>query len=76
MPRFLSDSFSTAIFSTLVIGAATLFSGSAAQSHDCSAESSLKSVQAGDPVELAFRTAPTERRRLCWIDPNGDRNSG
>ena len=59
----------------LVVGAATLISISpgAAQSQDCSAESSLKSVQAGGPVELAFRNASTERRRLYWIDPNGDR---
>ncbi|MFH1343337.1 MAG: hypothetical protein ABIL01_19330 [Pseudomonadota bacterium] len=53
----------------------TLFfvSPGAAQMQDCSAESSLKSVQAGGPVELAFRNASTERRRLYWIDPNGDR---
>ena len=59
----------------LVVGTATLISTlpAAAQSQDCSAESSLKSVQAGGPVELAFRNASTERRRLYWIDPNGDR---
>ncbi len=59
----------------LVVGAASLMSISpgAAQMQDCSAESSLKSVQAGGPVELAFRNASTERRRLYWIDPNGDR---
>ena len=73
MSRFQSISFSKAFFSALVIGAATLFSGSAAHSLDCSDESSLKSVQAGGPVELAFRNASTERRRLYWIDPNGDR---
>ncbi|MDO8399020.1 MAG: hypothetical protein Q7T45_14485, partial [Bradyrhizobium sp.] len=73
MSRFQSTSFSKAIFSALVIGAATLFSGSAAHSLDCSDESSLKSVQAGGPVELAFRNASTERRRLYWIDPNGER---
>ncbi|MDO9561474.1 MAG: hypothetical protein Q7J60_07645, partial [Bradyrhizobium sp.] len=54
---------------------ATLLSISpgAAQSQDCSDESSLKSVQAGGAVELAFRNASTERRRLYWIDANGDR---
>ncbi|MDP3074188.1 MAG: hypothetical protein Q8N40_00990, partial [Bradyrhizobium sp.] len=59
----------------LAVGAATLISISpgAAQTQDCSAESSLKSVQAGGAVELAFRNASPERRRLYWIDPNGDR---
>lgn len=59
----------------LAVGAATLLSVSpgAAQTQDCSAESSLKTVQAGGPVELAFRNASAERRRLYWIDPNGDR---
>ena len=33
----------------------------------------LKSVQAGGPVELSFRNASAQSRRLYWIDQTGDR---
>lgn len=44
-----------------------------AQAQDCSSVGSLKSTQAGDAVELSFRNASTEGRRLYWLDQNGER---
>jgi hypothetical protein len=75
MSLFLPRSFSKAVFSALILAVATLsfISPSAAQALDCSAEGSLKSALPGNPVELSFRNASTERRRIYWIDPSGDR---
>lgn len=74
MSPFLPRSFSNAVFSALIFATATLSSVSqGAQALDCSAEGSLRSAQPGSPVELSFRNASTERRRIYWLDPTGDR---
>jgi hypothetical protein len=44
-----------------------------AQAQDCSNEASLKSATQGDAVELSFRNASNESRRLYWLDPKGNR---
>ncbi|MDP2411736.1 MAG: hypothetical protein Q8M26_15790 [Pseudolabrys sp.] len=55
-----------------VLAAAAGWAGPA-QAQDCSSVGNLKSIQAGDAVELSFRNASTEGRRLYWLDQNGER---
>jgi hypothetical protein len=46
----------------------------AAKAQDCANEDAVKSTQAGTaPVALSFRNASTERRRIYWLDQNGER---
>jgi hypothetical protein len=46
---------------------------SAARAQDCAGEGTVKSTQAGAAVELSFRNASNERRRIYWLDQNGER---
>jgi hypothetical protein len=59
----------------LAIGAAALLfaPGAAAQTQDCGTESSLRSSTTGAAVELSFRNAAGDRKRLYWIDYDGER---
>ncbi len=51
-----------------------LFAAGAANAQTCADESSMKSAQAGTAaVGLSFRNASNERRRIYWLDPNGER---
>ena len=45
----------------------------AARAQDCANESAVKSTQAGASVALSFRNASNERRRIYWLDQNGER---
>ncbi len=53
------------VFSILLIGNA--------RAQDCTNEASLKSSQPGAAVEISFRNASAESRRLYWLDAAGDR---
>lgn len=44
-----------------------------AQMRDCAAENGLRAATTGSPVELSFRNASGERKRLHWIDYDSDR---
>ncbi len=51
-----------------------LFAAGAANAQSCTDESSVKSAQTGNAaVALSFRNASSERRRLYWLDQNGER---
>ncbi len=46
----------------------------AARAQECADESTVKSTQLGSaPVELSFRNSSNERRRVYWLDANGER---
>jgi hypothetical protein len=55
------------------VALALIFTG-AARAQSCTDESSVKSAQTGNAaVALSFRNASSERRRLYWLDQNGER---
>jgi hypothetical protein len=64
-PRLWGAAVALGVFASL---------GSAqAQTQDCSLESNLRSATTGAPVELSFRNASGVRKRLYWIDYDGER---
>src|ERR1700759_3117848 len=52
---------------------ALLLGGIAAKADDCSNEQSLKSSASSEATQLSFQNRSNERRRLYWIDQNGER---
>src|SRR6188474_1971664 len=59
----------------LLAALAIMLAGSIGSAHaqDCSNEPALRSAQPGAPVELSFRNASSDGRRLYWLDQNGSR---
>jgi len=70
MLRLLSARLSALAFSTLLISA---IASGAARAEDCSSEKTLKSPPSNTPTELSFQNKSAEKRRIYWIDQEGDR---
>ena len=70
MSRLLSGRLSAVVLSTVLIGA---LSSIAAKADDCSNEKALKSLPSSAASELSFQNASAEKRRIYWIDHEGDR---
>jgi len=56
-----------------MVAALAAVTAASARAQECIDVGSQKSTQAGDAVELSFRNASTEGRRLYWLDQNGER---
>ena len=59
-------------FAAAVVIALVISTG-AVRAQDCANEGTVKSTQAGASVALSFRNASNERRRVYWLDQNGER---
>ena len=59
-------------FAAAVVIALVISTG-AVRAQDCANEGTVKSTQAGASVVLSFRNASNERRRVYWLDQNGER---
>ena len=70
MLRWLSGRLSAVAFSTLLISA---ISSGAARADDCSSEKTLKSSASNAATSLSFQNKSAEKRRLYWMDQDGDR---
>ena len=65
--------FSLRLRMLMMVTALAALTTGGAQAQECSDAGSQKSTQAGGAVELSFRNASSEGRRLYWVDENGDR---
>ena len=70
MLRLLSARLSALVFSTILISA---ISSGAARADDCSIEKTLKSPASTVETLLSFQNRSAEKRRIYWIDQDGDR---
>jgi len=70
MPRSLSGRLLFLAFSTILAGAIATTS---TRADDCSNEKSLKSTPSNTQSELSFQNRSGEKRRIYWIDQDGDR---
>ena len=70
MLRLLPARLSTLAFSTILISA---ISSGAARADDCSNEKALKSPASTVETLLSFQNKSAEKRRIYWIDQDGDR---
>ena len=70
MLRLLSGRLSAFACATILIGALSSGSSKAA---DCSGEKALKSLPSSAASELSFQNKSSEKRRIYWIDQDGDR---
>ena len=70
MSRLPLRRFLAAGFSTILLGA---ISAGIAKAADCSNEASLKSLASSEATQLSFQNRSTDRRRIYWVDANGER---
>jgi len=70
MLRSRSARFLAVGFSALLLG---VMSSGIARAADCSNEAALKSPASSEATQLSFQNRSTEKRRIYWIDPNGER---
>ena len=70
MKRSLSGRLFFLVVSTVLISATSTIPASA---DDCSNEKSLKSTASPTPSEISFQNKSGEKRRIYWIDQEGDR---
>src|SRR5689334_7554688 len=71
MLRRLLRSFSTALFTIVFLASSQAAFAQAAP--DCSSEKTLKSPASSTPTELSFQNWSADKRRIYWIDQDGDR---
>ena len=70
MLRWLSGRLPALALSTFLISA---ISAGTAKAEDCSNEKSLKSLPSSAASELSFQNRSADKRRIYWIDQEGDR---
>jgi hypothetical protein len=70
MSRSLSGRLLSLVFSTILTGAIATIP---ARADDCSNEKELKSPPSSATSEISFQNRAGEKRRIYWIDQDGDR---